>query len=384
MIYLDHAATTRPYAAVIDYITKQAEEDFFNPAAAYRPAIRVEKQINRSLQQIGSTIGAKAAELIVTSGATESINTVFKGYCPLKKRQGTHLVICSGDHPATLESAAYMESLGWTVHRLPLAPTGEPDLAALEVVLKQVGDSVVLVSLPAVNNETGAVTPLSEVRAQLDHLAPAAALHVDCVQAWTRLPLDLGTTGIDFASFSGHKIGGPKRIGLLYMRSGLRLEPLLHGGGQQKGRRSGTEAAVPVAALALAAEIGNREREEDFLYVQDLRKSFLQGLTAAGLVFRVNASETAIPHILSVSFPGIRGETLLHMLEDREIYLSTGSACGAGKKTVSHVLRALNLSHELALGTVRLSFSRENTAAEIAEAVRAVKSGVEALTALRQ
>lgn len=218
MIYLDHTATTRPYDAVADIFYNDLQTQFFNPAGLYRPAVEQEDSIRRSLAQIADTLGCGADELIVTSGATESINTAIKGYLQAHRHHAGALVITAGDHPATQASADWAEQNGTPVIRLPLNPDGTADLSALAAALEA---HPVMVSTLSVNNETGAVNDIGAIAALRDRLSPEAALHVDHVQAWQRLPLHLKTSGIEFASFSGHKIHGPKGIGLLYAKKDI-------------------------------------------------------------------------------------------------------------------------------------------------------------------
>ena len=257
MIYLDHAATTQPYSEVTETLCHYMQNLFFNPAALYGPAIDLETAIKDALSRIGRTLGCDGRQLIVTSGATESTNTAIKGYCHAHRRRGNKIVITSGEHSATRESALFLESEGFEVERIPLTKDGVADLAVLKRALTP---DVLLVSVIGVNNETGAVNDVETIAELKREFCPEAALHVDYVQGWNRLPLQLDNSGIDLASFSGHKIHGPKGIGLLYCREGIRLSPLIHGGGQQANRRSGTEHPAAVLALAKAAEIGSSRR----------------------------------------------------------------------------------------------------------------------------
>ena len=227
-----------------------------------------------------------------------------------------------------------------------------------------------MLSFLAVNNETGSISSITELRRLRDRYCPQAAIHIDYVQAWNRIPIRLRAAGIDFASFSGHKIHGPKGIGLLYVRNGKRLVPLLHGGDQQKGRRSGTEHSVAVGALALAARIGHARREESVRSVQRLRERMIAALQPAEPIVR-NEGER-VPHILSLSFPGIHSETLLHMLEAEGIYISTQSACSSASQTYSTVLAAMGLGKEETSSAVRISLDASNTEEEVEAAAAAM------------
>lgn len=376
MIYLDHTATTRPYDAVAEIFHRDLQTQFFNPAGLYRPAVEQEASIRKSLSQIAATLGCSADELVVTSGATESINTAVKGYLEAHRRRGGALVITAGDHPATQASADWAEQNGTAVVRIPLNPDGTADRTALEAALEQ---HPVMVSMLSVNNETGAVNDIGALAALRDRLSPETALHIDHVQAWQRLPLNLKASGIELASFSGHKVHGPKGIGLLYAKKGVRWLPWLNGGGQQGGRRSGTEYPTAVKALAAAAAIGHQNRAANFDRVRELRRFFLKALTDRGVLYTVHAADTAVPHILSIGFEGMRAETLLHVLEASEIYLSAGSACSSRKSGMSRVLKAMGVPPAVGEGTLRVSLDASNTEAELNTVADCLRDGIQCL-----
>jgi cysteine desulfurase len=367
MIYLDHAATTFPYPEVVHYYTEHLPSAFANPAALYDLGIAEEKRIRGALEELAEQLGCDPDELIVTSGATESINTAIKGYVQTRLKQGNHIITSDGEHSATRKTCAFMEELGCRVNYLPLKKDGSNDYSLIESLA---GRETVLLSFLAVNNETGSISSITELRRLRDRYCPQAAIHIDYVQAWNRIPIRLRAAGIDFASFSGHKIHGPKGIGLLYVRNGKRLVPLLHGGDQQKGRRSGTEHSVAVGALALAARIGHARREESVRSVQRLRERMIAALQPAEPIVR-NEGER-VPHILSLSFPGIHSETLLHMLEAEGIYISTQSACSSASQTYSTVLAAMGLGKEETSSAVRISLDASNTEEEVEAAAAAM------------
>ncbi|HHX36949.1 MAG TPA: cysteine desulfurase [Clostridiaceae bacterium] len=380
MIYLDHAATTVPYPSVVEIFCREMQEHYYNPAALYRPAIDRETAVRDALSVIGRTLGCEGKELIVTSGATESTNAAIKGYCHAHRRSCQKIVISAGEHAATRQSVAFLKDLGFQVEIVPLTDEGVIDY---DVLAETLSTDTLLISMIGVNNETGALNDIKRIVSLRDKLAPQAALHVDYVQAWNRLSLQLAASGVDLASFSGHKIHGPKGIGLLYCREGIRLTPFIHGGGQQNNRRSGTEHPAAVLALAEAAQIGYGQMEQANRHATELRSFLLAELDRLAVDYRVNGAAVAIPHILSVSFPHIKGETLLHILEQDQIYVATGSACSSSKSRISPVLQAMHLPFEYAEGTLRLSFSEQNTRQEMTQVAASIAAGTAQLTALK-
>lgn len=379
MIYLDHTATTRPYDEVIQLFAEGLGARFINPAGHYRAAIEEEKALQSAKARLASLLGCKASELIFTSGATESINTALKGYCDANRRKGDRVIIGAGDHPATKEAAAWLKDHGYDVVVAPLTADGRTDWQS---VAELFDSKLLMVSTLSVNNETGAINDIASLRALRDDLAPGAAIHVDHVQGWNRLDIDLHASGVDLASFSGHKIHGPKGIGLLYCRDSVRFTPLIAGGGQQGGRRSGTESPLAADALALAATIGHGKREASNARVGELRARFLSRLTEAGIEYTEHAAGAAIPHILSIGFAGCRAETLVHMLEDQGILVSTRSACSSKKNDISPVLAAMKVPVDVAGGTIRVSFDPSNTEDEMDQATAVLVNAVKQLQLL--
>ncbi len=374
MIYLDHAATTFPYPEVTDYFCQNMGRHFANPASLYDLGIAEEKRIRGSLTSIAEDLGCDADELIVTSGATESTNNVIKGHLFAQRRRGKHMITSAGEHSATYETCKYMNEIGYTVDFLPLREDGSNDYSQIPSLA---GEKTTLLSFIAVNNETGAISPIDELIQLRDRFCPQAAIHIDYVQGWNRLPINLHATGVDYASFSGHKIHGPKGVGLLYVRKGRTLPPLLHGGDQQRGRRSGTEHSVAVGALALASRKGAALRADGYAHALRLRQAMIELLQPANPILRDQG--VRVPHILSLSFPGIQSETLLHMLEAEQIYVSTQSACSSKLRTYSRTLEAMGVSRKEALGSLRLSFDATNTMEEVRTAGEAIVRNVKTL-----
>lgn len=377
MIYLDHTSTSRLYPEVAQYIKDNIDVHFANPASAHSLGLREERLIKDGLSTIAKTLSCLPNELIVTSGASESINTAIFSTARKNKHNKTRIITTKGDHEATLNAFKALKQEGFDTIELPLTATGVLDLDALKDALNP---ETSLISVIAVNNETGAINDIEAIVSIRDSYAPQALIHVDFVQAWTKIPIHLKRLKIDFASFSGHKIHGPKGIGLLYVRGKTSLSPLIYGGGQQKGRRSGTENPVMVQALALAAELGTSRLVESFQTVTNLRTVLLEAL--ADIPYLINSPDEGVPHILNLSFVPVRGETILHILANKDIYCSTTSACSSAKNARSHVLTAMGFDAERIDAGLRISLASENTVEEIKTTAAAIVDAYHILAAI--
>ena len=374
MIYLDHAASTFPYVEVIHLYANGSSAHFANPAAAHRLGLSEELRIKAAKKNFAGLLHCEPAELIVTSGATESANTAIKGYLNANRHSGTRVLVTAGEHPAVHESARFTcEKLGLEFLEIPLCTNGKLDF---EVFAELLNKDVALVCVMAVNNETGAINDLSKVSKLMKQKSPQARLCVDYVQALTKMEINLQRSAVDFGIFSGHKIHAPKGVGLLYLKKGLRIEPLLHGGGHQLGLRSGTENSPLLDAMALAVQLGLEKMPEATEQVKMLRETFLGELDTS--LFINNSPEDASPWIINLSFPGIRGETLLHALADREIYLSQASSCHS-KAPYSDVLQAMKLPVKRMESAIRVSFDASQNKAEIITAAQIINKVVTTL-----
>lgn len=359
MIYLDNAATTRPFPAVTDTVARCLSEHYFNPSSAYAPAMESAALIKEVRKEVLAAFGAKNARCIFTSGATESNNTAIFG----SLRGPSRILTTQGEHPSVLSLQAEAERRGHSFVPLPLESNGLLRMDALESALRE---GAALLSVQWVNNETGAVQPLEAIRRLRDAHCPEALLHVDSVQGFLRLPLSF--SGIDLLSLSGHKVHAPKGIGALLLSERVRLRPLLYGGGQEESLRSGTENTPGIAGLGEALRHFARHPE----WPGDLRamkSALLLCLRESLPELLLNGPDpdSAAPHILNISLPGLRGEVLLRALEARGVLAATGSACSTHKKG-SHVLRAMSLSRDAQDGALRLSISPQNTPEEMREA----------------
>lgn len=359
MIYLDHTATTKPYPEVIKTLAETMGENYYNPASMYQAGLKIARARRNLFNQLGQDLGCTGENLIQTSGATESTNMAFKGLYSKYGKRLNELVVLRSDHHATLETAQFLESQGAKVHYL------EPDRQGHlrpERLLRVLNDKTLLVSLLYVNNESGTILNLPELVSLIRQNAPQAFIHGDLVQAWGKLPINLEAMNLDLASFSGHKIHGPKSIGLLYRKDKCYPDALIHGGGQQNNWRSGTEDYPLLKALAVASKkhVGTMEESRPVLdnYVRILHETVRK---LGGLINFPNA----LPEIQSIAFPGLRGQTLMNMLEKSGALVSTSSACQAKNTGVSHVLSAMGVDREEAEGTLRISLDRTNTLEEI-------------------
>lgn len=368
-VYLDNSATTRQSKDVTRAEIEAAEQVFGNPSSLYRPGMEAEKLVRSCRSSVARLIGASPEEICFTSGGTESDNTAIYGAVRALKRRGNRVITTAVEHPAVLECCRDLEEQGMDVVRVPVKSDGILDLDALENALNH---DTILVSVMHVNNETGAVQPIEAV-GRLVHEKTQALFHCDAVQSYGKLPLDVRKAKIDLLSASGHKIHGPRGVGLLYVSKKARIVPLIRGGGQESGLRSGTENVPGIAGLAKAAESAHENMESNLSRVIELSERLMEGIRASipDVVLNgpeqrdVPGTETWLPYIVNASFAGCRGEVLLHMLEQQEIYVSTGSACSSRKKDYSHVLKAMKVRPADAEGALRFSFSPENTIEEI-------------------
>ena len=350
MIYLDNSATTRPFDSVIDAMDRCMRENYFNASAAYKPAVDVDRAMRECRRAIAAQLGIQESGVIFTGGGTESDNLAILGVAETL-RQSANFVCSAIEHPAVAETIHRVEQMGHTVRVLPIDARGVVDLAACETVIDE---HTALVSCMQVSNETGAIQ------------------HVDGVQGFMRVPMHMERMGVDLYALSGHKIHGPKGIGVLAVRPGVRLIPQITGGGQEKGLRSGTYNSPAILGLGEAVKTLAADREA-VERMRAMKAHLWAELSQEGRI-RLNGpkpGETdSAPHILSLSFDGVRGEVMRNALEGEGVLVSTGSACASHKQKVSPTLRAMGLSQAQADGTVRVSLGAMNTMDEMDEAAR--------------
>ena len=361
-VYLDNSATTKPCASVADLTHELLESGWYNPSALYRPALETEKRISIVREKCLSAAGAAGNRMIFTSGGTESDNLAIFGYMRGRRKPGT-VLFSSIEHPAVSACAAELERTGQHVMEIPVNETGVIDCGKLSGLLDP---SVALICVMQVNNETGAIQPIREIAELRNRICPDTAIHVDGVQGFMRVPIDFKQTGIQSYAFSAHKIHGLKGTGGLIVAGDFPIHPILFGGGQENGFRSGTENTLGILALGSAIDAWN---PEDVLKIRTLKIRLWNHLKELIPDAAVNGpspdSDESAPHILNIAFEPVRSQTMLFALEGDGIYVSAGSACSSRKQKISPVLKAMNIPTARADCSVRFSLSRETTEEEI-------------------
>ena len=350
--YLDNAATTAVLPAAAQAAGIAMTTVFGNPSSLHRAGQQARELLERSRKTVADALGVKPDCLYFTGGGSESINTALLGAAKKNKHLGRHIISTLLEHDAVLNSLNALKAEGWEITLLAPRKDGNIHLEDLEAALRP---DTVLVSMMGVNNETGAVLPYSEAAALTHKVCPKALFHLDGVQTFCKVPLDL--KHVDLASFSAHKIGGMKGCGALYIRSGLTIQPLIRGGGQEKGQRSGTEGLPQIAAFAEACKIRTADPERDWAHMRAMKARLLAGLESRGIQVAVNSPENGAPHVLNLSPRKGRSEVLIRVLSDMGVCVSGGSACSKGKK--SHVLTALGLDAKNIDAALRVSLCPE-------------------------
>lgn len=375
MIYLDNASTTKPSKKAAEAFL-DACENFGNPSSLHKLGLNSEKIINKSKEQIASALGISAKDIYFTSGGTEANNMAILGYCRANKKRANEIITTAVEHPSVMSPFKILEEEGFLVTYLGVDRDGRIDLNELEAALSE---RTLFVSVMAANNEVGTIMPIDKIKFVMKKKAPNSVLHVDAVQAFGKIPLKPAAWGIDMMSLSAHKIHGIKGCGALYT-STERLKPLLFGGGQQKELRSGTENVPGIAAFGAAVSEINTDNSEMLKARAILKEKIAEKID--NVTFN-GSDEFQTGYVLNVSFKGIKAEILLHMLETKEIYVSTGSACSSHKPMPSHVLTAMGVDTENIKGAVRISFCEpiseeeaEKVSQTIAECVAEVRKYV--------
>lgn len=365
MIFLDNASTTKIRPEAISEI-ERSHALFYNPSALSGKSLEVRREIDGAKQKICKALGVDYNNnLIITGSATEADNLAIFGTA---KKTGDQFVFGAGEHQAVFASANELKLRGYNVVFAPLNKFGEVDLDKLKEILQK---PTAFVSIMHVSNETGAINDISKISMLVKNLWPNAIVHSDGVQAFGKIQTNVLKLGVDLYSISGHKVGGPKGIGALYVKNIAKLKPIIFGGGQEFGIRSGTENTAYI--LALSKVVGAFEIEKNFEYVKKLSnivRNYFEGKEG----ITINSPKSASPYILSLSFEGVRGETLVHILEEKGVIVGTGSACSS-KKTTNRTLEAIGLSREQIEGAIRISFSHENKEDEVLKACEIIEEG---------
>jgi len=377
-LYLDNAATTAPHPEVLDECLPLLRGGWGNPSSLYAEGLDARRALKRARERLGRLLSVPPRAITFTSGGTESDNAALKGVFGCDRFKGERLLVSAIEHPAVLETARWLERQGVRVERIPVTSGGVVDLAALERLLDS---DVRMVSCMAVNNELGTAQPLEAIGRLIATHAPKTVFHVDAVQAFTKQVLDWRAARIDLLSLSAHKVHGPKGTGALVRCRPLPLEPLLHGGGQEEGLRSGTENPFGAVAFSLAAErtaaLHAAQRGDRAAY----HAAWTAEVDAQPRLQRFR-SEAQTPFVVHFSYPPLPGEVILHHLEQEGLLVSTGSACSSRKVEPSHVLLAAGMDEQRALSSIRLSFSVFNTHAGLEQALPAFRSAMERLARL--
>lgn len=361
--YLDNSATTVCEPGVVEKMVQMMTVSYGNPSAMHHKGVEAENYIKEAREIIAKTMKVQEKELIFTSGGTESNNMAIMGCAAANHRMGKHLITTQIEHPAVGNVMKHLEEEGYEVTYLPVDENG---IVKLEELKKAMRPDTMLVSVMHVNNEIGSVQPLEEISRIVKQNNPAALFHVDAIQGYGKYRIFPKKMGIDLLSVSSHKIHGPKGVGFLYCDSKVKIKPILFGGGQQRDLRSGTENVPGIVGMAEAVKELYTDFEKKIEHLYRIKEHFAEKLSALDQV-KINglSGRESAPHIVSVSFPGVRSEVLLHALEAREIYASAGSACSSNKPAVSATLRAIHVPKEQLDSTLRFSFSVHTTMEEI-------------------
>lgn len=362
-VYLDNSATTRCFNQVAELMTQIMCEDYGNPSSLHRKGVQAEKYIRYAKEVIARNLKVNEKEIFFTSGGTESDNLALRGCAYANCRSGRHLITTQIEHPAILQTMRHLEEEGFRVTYLPVDAKGCIRLEDLE---RAITGETILVSIMHTNNEVGSLQPIVEAGALIKGMNPRILFHVDAVQGYGKFRIHPKKMKIDLLSVSGHKIHGPKGVGFLYVDEKVKIKSVIFGGGQQSGIRSGTENVPGIAGLAKAVELVYGNLDQDVAKMYQMKKAFVEGVRQIDdVIVNGHPDETGAPHVVSVSFRGVRSEVILHALEDKGIYVSAGSACSAHKPQPSATLQAMGIDKELLGSTIRFSFSVFTTMDEI-------------------
>ena len=377
LIYLDNAATTRIYPEVADLIAEESKNDFFNPSALYKPSVALSVKIKNARESIKSALHAGDGELYFTSGGSEGDNTAL--FCT-RKPKGSRIIVGLGEHDAIINGAAQLAQQGYDVVYAPINADGSVNVEEFKNLLTP---NVALVSIMHVSNETGAINDIARLCKLTKKVAPNAVFHSDGVQAFGKIKVNLRALGVDLYTISAHKIHGPKGIGALYVKKGTPIKPLIYGGGQEKGFRSGTENAPSILGFAKTVEICMENFDFDFAkkaaFKAQLKEKLLSEIDDVQII---SGDENFAPNILTVAFKDVRGEVLLHDIEDDGILVGIGSACSSHHESRFKSLLGLDENHKD--GIIRFSISYENDENDIDFIVGRIKSSLEKLTGYKR
>jgi Cysteine sulfinate desulfinase/cysteine desulfurase and related enzymes len=378
--YLDNAATTRPFTEVRDIMMKTMDSEYGNPSSMHRKGLEAERQVKTSAEIIANTLKVTPKEILFTSGGTESNNLALIGTALANKRAGKHIITTRIEHASVHNPLIFLEENGYRVSYIPVDSNGH---VKMEELLNAIDDDTILVSIMYVNNEMGAVENIAEISRKIKEKKQSIIFHVDAIQAYGKYCIYPKKLGIDLLSVSGHKIHGPKGVGFLYIKDKVKIKPIIFGGEQQKGMRSGTENVPGIAGIGQAADVIYQNHDDKIKKLYELKKFFIHEVSQieGAVVNGINGIgiEDTAPHIISVSFAGIRSEVLLHSLEEKGVYVSSGSACASNHPQLSGTLKAIGVKKELLDSTLRFSLSVDTTHEELEYALAAINEIVPVL-----
>lgn len=382
LAYLDNSATTRCSERAKDLMVQILMQDFGNPSSLHGMGVTAEEYIKEAKNNIAKTLKAEEKEILFTSGGTESNNMALIGTALANRRAGNHIITTEIEHASIAAPLEFLKEQGFRITKLSVDKNGH---ISLEELRDAVGEDTILVSIMMVNNEIGAVEPVAEAAKIIKEKNPNTIFHVDAIQAYGKYRIYPKKLGIDLLSVSGHKIHAPKGTGFLYIRDKVKIKPIIYGGGQQKGMRSGTENVPGVAALGEAATEIYENFDEKIERMYALKEHFVEEVTKMeGVTVNGCTGRDSAPQIVSVSVDGVRSEVMLHTLEEKQIYVSAGSACSSNKPSVSSTLKSIGLPKELLDSTIRFSFCVNTTMEEIDYAIAAMQEAVPRLRRYRR
>ena len=370
-VYFDNSATTKPYDEVIEAVSKGMKEYFGNPSSLHKIGMNCEKRLNEAREYFASTIKCNKEEIYFTSGGSEGNNLILKGLL----KPGHHFITTAFEHHSIISTCKQLEEKGVKVTYLDVDSEGRISLEDLEEAITK---DTVLVSIMQVNNEIGVIQDIEAIGKLIKERSSRAKFHVDAVQGYGKLPIDVNKSNVDFLTVASHKIHGPKGVGFIYIKKGIILNSLISGGSQEKGIRAGTENLPGIIGFEKAAQMTFEEMESRYDKVLELKKYFVERLNEIKDI-RVNGEIDGFsPYILNVSFLGVRAEVLLHLLEEQNIYVATGSACTSKSSAAhgSYVIKSLGLSNKEVESAIRFSFSYENTKEEVDYTINVLKKSL--------
>lgn len=378
-IYLDNAATTRVHPQVAKKMMDALVDNYGNPSSLHRLGIRSEQAIKEVRELIAKNLNCQTQEIYFTSGGTEGNNMIIQGVVENKKRNRMRIITSAIEHPSVLDVFTFYENHQIEVIILGVDTQGHIHLDELEAAMNE---DTILVSIMGVNNELGTIQDLKAIGKIVKAANPKCIFHADFVQGFMKIPMDVRACLLDALTLSGHKIFGPKGVGAVYIKKGTDIKPLLRGGGQENNMRSGTENVPGIVGFGEAIRSRKDSFSDEFEAIRSLRNTFINELEAKIDDIKINGDPNGSPYVLNVSFNRVRGEVLLHSLEAKGIFVSTGSACSSHKKEKQYVLKAIGLAEEYKEGTIRISFSKDITKDDVENAVAAIAQAVNSLRLL--